>query len=547
VTSARTNESFPVPDDIEGFWLWDKIHATRPMTPLSDEMVFSPIGPGFTVALGEVACPAGMASRAINGYAYAAFYALDLGSETIEKRLERYTKDLDEIVPQVGRLWTEEWLPSIMPQLEKARTTDVTALSDADLWKFVEEQMANVQYRWTIHGRINLVLIAASWFADFYKETFAPEDPTEPYLLLQGVMTKSIETGRGLWRLSRIVAASPALTRLFQETDSRSLEAELEKTEEGRRFLAELTAWLVDFGWRSDLVYDIADPTWIEDHSIALNTLQGFVQLGDDADPDAHFEESVKRRESLVARRRADLANDPAKLKRFNDLYEAARWNLPLTEDHNFWIDQMGITLLRRPALELGRRLVERGAIADKNDVFYLYLADIREGMAGKDQRALVLQRKDDLARWGKMVPPLGIGEQPPPTGDPFEEALLFKMFGFGLIEPDRESDIITGIPASPGAIQGTAKVCITLSEASKLQKGDIMFCEQTLPPWTPLFSTVAAVVADTGGVLSHCAIVAREYRLPAVVGTVIGTKTVKDGWTVTVDGSKGVVRIDKR
>jgi pyruvate,water dikinase len=73
------------------------------------------------------------------------------------------------------------------------------------------------------------------------------------------------------------------------------------------------------------------------------------------------------------------------------------------------------------------------------------------------------------------------------------------------------------------------------------------MVCEMTLPPWTPLFATAGGIVADTGGVLSHCAIVAREYGLPAVVGTRVGTEVIQDGMTVTVDGSKGLVRIDSR
>ena len=84
-----------------------------------------------------------------------------------------------------------------------------------------------------------------------------------------------------------------------------------------------------------------------------------------------------------------------------------------------------------------------------------------------------------------------------------------------------------------------------SLEEASKLQAGDILVCEMTLPPWTPLFSTASAVVADTGGILSHCAIVAREYRIPCVVGTMNGTNVIKDGMRITVDGSKGLVRIE--
>ena len=87
----------------------------------------------------------------------------------------------------------------------------------------------------------------------------------------------------------------------------------------------------------------------------------------------------------------------------------------------------------------------------------------------------------------------------------------------------------------------------LTLVEASKLQQGDIMVCEMTVPTWVPLFATVSGIVADSGGILSHCAIVAREFHLPAVVGTRVGTTTIKDGMIVTVDGTKGMVRIESR
>jgi pyruvate,water dikinase len=86
-----------------------------------------------------------------------------------------------------------------------------------------------------------------------------------------------------------------------------------------------------------------------------------------------------------------------------------------------------------------------------------------------------------------------------------------------------------------------------SLSEASKLNDGDIMVCEMTLPPWVPLFSIVSGVVTDTGGVLSNCAIVAREFELPAVVGTQMGTAVLTDGMVVEVDGTKGTVTIIER
>ena len=111
--------------------------------------------------------------------------------------------------------------------------------------------------------------------------------------------------------------------------------------------------------------------------------------------------------------------------------------------------------------------------------------------------------------------------------------------------EPSRVPDVITGTAASPGMVRGRAKVVHDLSEASKVQPGEILVCEMMMPAWTSLFSTVSVVVSDTGGVLSHCAIVSREYRIPCVVGTVVGTSVLKDGMLLTVDGSRGMVRIE--
>jgi phosphoenolpyruvate synthase/pyruvate phosphate dikinase len=158
-------------------------------------------------------------------------------------------------------------------------------------------------------------------------------------------------------------------------------------------------------------------------------------------------------------------------------------------------------------------------------------------------------ERRREAERWARVVPPPLIGAPEKfDLEDPFIIAMGGKMLGLmSPAEPSRDPDVLNGIAAAPGVARGTVKVVKTLGEASKLQPGDIMVCEMTMPPWTPLFATAAGIVADTGGVLSHCAIVAREYRLPAVVGTHVGTTVLRDGMVVTVDGSKGLVRIDSR
>jgi phosphohistidine swiveling domain-containing protein len=536
---------FPIPSDVEGFWAWEKGHFPRPLTPLSDELVLRVMEEGFSRAMDAWACPFGVKCRAINSSGFLTSTPFPLRTGTMEDRMARYKQTLGEVLPRLGALWKQEWLPSILPGLERARATDYTALSNEALWQTLDEMLRDHRERWTVHGYINFVTISASWFADFYNETLAPEDPTEPYLMLQGFPTRSLDAGRGLWGLSRSITNSPALQRLFEEREPSELVAHLERWDVGRDFLRELRAYLDEFGWRSD-AFELADPTWRENPTIPLNTLQGYIALDEGADPAVRFRAAVQTRERLLGQARERLAGSPDKLARFNELYAMARHYLPLTEDHNFYIDQVGDSVLRLPLLELGRRLVRQGMLADAQDVFLLHLAEIRHGLSGTSHQALVAQRQLEMAAWSRVVPPLTIGEPSPPSDDPWEEAVLRKMVGVPP-EPSRDPDVITGTGASPGTVQGKAKVMRNLSAASKVQPGDILVCDMTMPAWPPLFSTVSAVVTDTGGVLSHCAIVSREYRLPCVVGTIVGTVVIKDGMLLTVDGAKGIVRIDSR
>jgi phosphoenolpyruvate synthase/pyruvate phosphate dikinase len=107
-----------------------------------------------------------------------------------------------------------------------------------------------------------------------------------------------------------------------------------------------------------------------------------------------------------------------------------------------------------------------------------------------------------------------------------------------------READAVKGIAGSAGVVRGPARLIHSLAEAGKLRRGDVLVAKTTLPPWTPLFATAAAVITDTGGVLSHSAVVAREYHIPAVVGTDYATSTFHDGQWLEVDGNAGTVRV---
>jgi pyruvate,water dikinase len=180
------------------------------------------------------------------------------------------------------------------------------------------------------------------------------------------------------------------------------------------------------------------------------------------------------------------------------------------------------------------------------DDVFYLRLEELKElaGATGpEDVRTTVSSRRDDLERWGRLIPPRTLGREP--SGGSDAPPLMRRFLGHG-VDVSTEPRVVTGNPASRGTARGRARVIMSLNDGHRLEPGDILICPSTAPPWTPLFAIAAAVVTDSGGMLSHSAIVAREYAIPCVVGTQVGTRKILDGATITVDGAQGLVRIEE-
>jgi pyruvate,water dikinase len=234
--------------------------------------------------------------------------------------------------------------------------------------------------------------------------------------------------------------------------------------------------------------------------------------------------------------------------ERFETLLKAAQAGGSIREDDH-WVVERVFYQMRRLALEFGRRLAEAGVLETADDVFYLSADELLDGGSetAPPARERVNERKAEMKRFRRLTPPPMLGTMPPfevDAGGLF--AVGKKMHGIGVLPPESSGDpqALQGIAGSPGVVRGIARVIPTLAEAGKLQPGDVLVAKATMPPWTPLFATAAAVVTDTGGVLSHCAVVAREYGIPAVVGTGRATKTFQDGQLLEVDGDAGVVRI---
>ncbi len=214
-------------------------------------------------------------------------------------------------------------------------------------------------------------------------------------------------------------------------------------------------------------------------------------------------------------------------------------------EDHNFWIDQRLFFHVRRIFLEFGQRLAQAGMLAAVYDVFYLTPDDLQNGRSVPMTR-LASERKAEMEHFSHMTPPPMLGTAP--AFEMTDGGSAIRAMFKGELSPantsNSEAGKVKGLPGSAGVVRGTARVIRSLAEAGKLQPGDVLVAVATEPPWTPLFATAAAIVTDAGGVLSHSAVVAREYRIPAVVGTGAATTTFTDGQLLEVDGNAGTVRV---
>ena len=525
-------------------WTWDQVHHPHPKTPLTATFEAAASSEGMTRGFQALAMPVNLRIFVANGYWFDSMEFLEETTSFPPPWWPRVEQEFLRRLPVLTQTWEQEYLPEVQAANQRLLDFDYAAAAMPDLLAFIDETGRLRARAWDLHMQTVIpVMGAASRFAEVYEQVLGKPEGNEPYLMLQGYENLTVESGKALWQISRRALAEPAVARLLADTPVDLLPEELQRSPQGRAFWEEFQRYLDRFGWRSD-AFELADPAWVEDPAIPLNTLQDYLQAPDDADPTLREQRCREERERLVQEAMARLDGQEGK-PIFEMLLGLAQQYLPIQENHNFYIDQMNTVLLRRPFLELGRRLVQAGTIAGRDDVFYLRrdeLADAATQPGARDWPALVAERRAERERWAAVVPPRELGT---PLSTAARENPLSAAFFGKRPEPSSDPKVINGIAASAGTVTATARVVRSLAEADKLRPGDALVCEMTMPAWTPLFATVSAVVADSGGVLSHCAIVAREYRIPCVVGTQIGTQVLKDGQRIIVDGAQGIVRIE--
>jgi len=304
-------------------------------------------------------------------------------------------------------------------------------------------------------------------------------------------------------------------------------------------FRGRFQQYLDDHGY-SIYDMDFAKPLPRDAPEPILESLKLFI-TGQGKDPHERQKAYAERREAAVETMRARLKG--FKRWAFEKALKWAQSQAPLREDGIVELG-LGYPALRRMLLELGGRLAEAGAFGRAEDIFWLEAAEVEAAITALERGETVTDHCESVQKrktlWQarkRLTPPAQL-----PLGKSYLGGVMDGIMAVGDIS--QAGNTIKGVATSPGQVRGTARVLHGPEDFDQMRPGDVLVASITTPAWTPLFAMASAVVTDIGGPLSHGSIVAREYGIPAVLGTGVATRRITSGQTITVDGNAGLVLI---
>jgi pyruvate,water dikinase len=513
-----------------------------PVTPLSWS-VLEPLGNGAFAGvlrrLGMGRVPAGLFGRFygrvyLNQTLFQAvmgrFYISHAGWRALPRlaptglrvlwQLFRLPGEAERVIRAVQeRRWAEEGL-------------DLAAPAPADLLDRVEE--------WRRLGAAVMeVHLAVTTVAELLYQTLDKvlsrwgDGSVGPASLMAGLKGgRSAEVGRALAALAREVRRDEGLRDLVMGTVPQALPARLAETEPGRALWARIEAFLAEHGHGAPQEFELAAPRWRDDPTVILSALQAQVRA---AGEEPTVDPAAVR---IAATARVERRLNPAQRWLFRRLLRWAQAFTLAREDLKYHF-VLAHGRLRDLYLDIAAGLVAEGRLGDREDIFFLTANEVEELVGGErtpeEGRRRVAERRRAWEGYQKGVPPQAL--------DQWADGRLWPVIPSA---PPGGGDgpLLRGLAASPGAYTGRARVVRTVDDGAALEAGEVLIAPAASPGWAPLLMAAGALVTEIGGALSHGAIIAREYGLPAVLNVGDATRRIRTGQLVHVDGSAGVVRL---
>ena len=562
--------------DEQRFWFWNSMHFPVPM-PAFDAICIDTAYQALGTWQNRVfAVPpaGGIDWRCINGYIYISGNPVT-DPEKIAERADFFQKRAGYYYANWDALYGK-WKSKMEGLIAELEALKVPALEEyePDPIAFEEQETSYCAvldaYRtalrladlmWQNHFEFLLLGYGAYMtFAELCK-THLPDIPDQHIAqMVAGLDVLLFKPDAELRRLARLAIETGVDGAFVEGRSPDEIDGELQKSDAGRAWLAELEQ--VKDPWfhmaTGDGLYHTY-PSWLDDPRIPYASLIGHVaalKAGEDIErPSDHIAEERER----LAEEYAALLDGEARTG-FEELLALSRTVFPYVEEHKFYADYWFLTSWWNKIREFGDLLVAHEFLPDRDAIFQLSRLEVYSALdellltwstggvprGPKYWPPIVARRRELLAKLGEWTPPPAVGVVPEVMMDP----ALIMLWGVTTqrvhewAQNQEGGPELTGTAASPGVVEGVARVVKTVAQIGDVRDGEILVCSITSPAWAPIFSKITAAVTDIGGVMSHAAIVCREYALPAVVGTGRATAQITTGQRIRVDGSAGTVTI---
>jgi pyruvate,water dikinase len=534
--------SFEVPGP--GTWAQDPVHFPRPLTRYFTETHPAPFKQGthdFAVYYGMLLD--GMEIAYVNGFAYNKMLMAPEAEVPVRfgRAEEVYAKKLWR---EQLRLWDEECKPQSIATHRQIQAVDPDALSNEELAAYLERCRDHHAAMMAQHMRFTAgaMLPTGDFMAQVGDWTGLPASALLG--LLRGSATVSAGGSDELERMVTAIGQDPFALELFQsDDDPNEIIASLRSL--GGEAGQAVSGYLDLVGYRPLDGFDISEPSALELPDTLLRAIRIAVSTKDEA---------VSNLAQLTADVRSQVPEEHR--DQFDELLAEARLTYRLRDERGVYSDIWASGLMRRAVLAAGRRLTDEKLIDDPELLIDASVAEMRAlltGSSGPSADELSERLDYRLSHTAKDAPAV-LGDPPAPPTDPSglppgigrlmraTGLAMGEVFGSSLAE--NEENLLRGLAASPGVYEGTARRVSGPSEFGRIIQGDVLVTEATTEAFNILLPLLGAIVTDNGGLLSHSAIVAREYGIPGVVGTREATDRIADGARIRVDGDAGEVSI---
>jgi phosphohistidine swiveling domain-containing protein len=563
------DKTFPVswdsPSEKELFWVYDDLHCPHPISPmyndiggwwLSCDHMFRRFGTPFATD---------WIAKIVNGYLYTAAVPAQAGLKLSATEYDsaitpvvpsdpdyaaKIGTYLGAVLPTYGNEFATWWRERLRPEMEhnfKYLEDKFDQAEQMDLMQLaclLEDAIDIHDRHWKIHWMLNFAQLSATLnLRAVMEKTHGKINEQLLGRLQNSAKDRNWDSIEALWKMKEEARADAVLSVAFKHDTAQEIIAALNTTERGKRFIADrVVPYQKEYGWHAVWSHEFIFPTVREHMAPVIELVRGYIETNYDypktiaalaADIDAAAKQILEglTGEALEEMRAANDIN----LKM-----------APLTPDHHFYIDQGANAHVRMPLILCGQKLVEMGALDSPEDVVHFKYNEFRVFMgnpSAMDGRAIVAKSKAAREKAYTFRPKEWIG-----TCTATQLAFPYlNLWGFPDKFHRKESTIagqVQGIGGSPGIVEGIARVVVREDQFDTVRAGDVLVCQMTNPAWVVLFTKIVGLVTDAGGSVSHPAVLSREFGIPAVVGSSVATRDIKNGDRIRINGTTGLVEI---